>query len=210
MKNINKEQVYINLNSKYAAELNKDIFIEDVGEVYCKDKKVEEMINKVKIYEGQNNEAYDYISGTNIIAKAMSSVPNIDVTILGSSDVLLEIKGREKQKKLLNALKITIVSIIVFFGSALTIIYFFEDVNMQDVIENIHYTLTGSKETNPKIMTIPFSIGIGTGIFVFFNRIFSFSKRRRQEPGTLELELFLYDKNMEDSIMENIKNSDNS
>lgn len=210
MKNINKEQVYINLNSKYASPLNTNIYVKDVGEVYCKDKNIQDKVDNIKIYSKKNNEAYDYISGTNIIEKVLSKIPNIDLTILGSSDVLLEIKGREKQSNFLNMLKVIIVCILLLFGSAFALIYFFQDVDMQDVVQNIHYIITGSEETNPKIMTIPFSIGIGIGIFVFFNRIFSFSKRRRQEPGTLELELFLYDKNMEDNIMENIKNNDNS
>ncbi len=42
----------------------------------------------------------------------------------------------------------------------------------------------------------------------FFSRTFSFSKRRRQEPGPMELELYLYDKDIEDNILHELKQKD--
>lgn len=210
MKNINKEQVYINLDTKYSVELNTNIYIEDIAKVYCKDKTIEEKVKKIKIYNSQNQEMYDYISGNDIVTKVLDKVQNIDVTIIGGPDVLVEVKGKEQPKILLNFLKITLVCIILFFGSALAVINFFEDVEMENTFERIYYLITGTRQQNIKIIAIPFSIGIGLGIFTFFNRIVSFNKRRRQEPGPLELELYLYDKNLEDNIMNDIKKSDNS
>lgn len=210
MKNINKEQVYINLDTKYSVELNTNIYIEDIAKVYCKDKTIEEKVKKIKIYNSQNQEMYDYISGNDIVTKVLDKVQNIDVAIIGGPDVLVEVKGKEQPKILLNFLKITLVCIILFFGSALAVINFFEDVEMENTFERIYYLITGTRQQNIKIIAIPFSIGIGLGIFTFFNRIVSFNKRRRQEPGPLELELYLYDKNLEDNIMNDIKKSDNS
>ncbi len=120
----------------------------------------------------------------------------------------MEIKEKEKARPLSNFLKILVVSLILFFGSAIAIINFFEDVAMEESLERIHYIITGRQEKSPLIVTIPFSLGIGIGIYLFFNRVLSSSKRRRQEPGPLELELYLYDKNIEDNIMQDLKKSD--
>lgn len=205
---IEKEQVYINLNDKYSAEPNTNIYVKDIAEVYCKDKAIKRKVEDIKILKVQPEEAYDFVSGNQIIIKILENIKNIDVSIIGGPDVLLEIKGREESKPLLNFLKVLVVSLILFFGSAIAIINFFEDVAMKNSLEKVHYIITGKNENNPKILTIPFSIGIGLGIYAFFNRIFSLSKRRRQEPGPLELELYLYDKNLEDNILDDLKKSE--
>lgn len=206
MENINKEQVYINLNTKHSVDLNTHVYVEDVGEIYCKNESIKKKVEKIRIYNGQSREIFDYISANEIITKILDSIENIDITMIGGQDILIEIKSKEEPKPLLNIAKLTFVCLILFFGSALAIINFFEDVEMQTSIEKIHYMMTGNREKNPKIITIPFSLGIGLGIFSFFHRIFSFSKRRRQEPGPMETELFLYDQNLEDHIMNELKN----
>ncbi|MBZ2173634.1 stage V sporulation protein AA [Schnuerera sp. xch1] len=205
MNNINNEQVYINLKTKYSVDVNTHVYVEDVGEVYCKNNLIKKKVEKTRIYNGKEKEMYDYISGNEIITKVLDSIENIDVNIVGGPDVLLEIKEQEEPKVLLNFLKVFFVCLLLFFGAAIAIINFFEDVEMKNAIEKIFYIITGSREENPKIVTIPFSIGIGLGIFAFFYRVFSFSRRRRQEPGPLEVELYMYDKDVEDNIVHELK-----
>ena len=95
--------------------------------------------------------------------------------------------------------------LVLFFGAAVAIINFYEDVDMKKAMEKIYFTITGIKNKDPLILTIPLSLGTGVGMFAFFSRIFSFSKRRRQEPGPMELELYLYDKDLEDNILNELK-----
>ncbi|MCF6466472.1 stage V sporulation protein AA [Clostridium sp. Cult2] len=206
---IDKEQVYINLETKYSVELNSHIYVEDVGEVYCKNDSIKKKVEKVRIYNGKDKEMYDYISGNEITTKVLNAVENIDVTIIGGPDILLEVKGKEESNRLLNFLKISFVMIVLFLGAAAAIINFYEDVNMSKSMEKIYFTITGMKKENPLIITIPLSIGTGLGMFAFFSRIFSFSKRRRQEPGPMELELYLYDKDIEDNILNDLKKQKN-
>lgn len=210
MKGINKEQVYINLDTKYSVDVSTHVYLKDVGDIYCKEDSIKKKVEKIRIYNGEDVEKYDYISGNEIVTKTLDSVENIDVTIIGGPDVLLEIKSKEKPKEFLEFLKISLVCMILFFGSAIAIINFFEDVDMKESIEKIFYIVTGNREENLIIATIPFSLGIGLGIFAFFYRIFSFSKRRRQEPGPLEVELYSYDKELEDNILDELKNDDKS
>jgi len=206
---INTEKVYINLNTKYSVEPKADVYVKDIGEVYCNNSTIKKKVEEVKILKVQEEESYAYISGNQVIAKILDSIQNIDISIIGGPDIMLEIKEREKSRPFINFLKVLMVSLILFFGSAMAIINFFEDVEMESSLEKIHYLITGSREKSPMIIGIPFSIGIGLGIYAFFNRVFSLSNRRRQEPGPLELELYLYDKNLEDNIMHDLKKTDN-
>ena len=207
---INNEQVYINIETKFSVDLNTHVYVKDVGEVYCNNKTVKKNIENIRIYNGKDKEAYDYISGTDITTKVLESIDNIDITIIGGPDVLLEIKGQENQKMFLNILKVAFVMLVLFLGAAMAVINFYEDVGMKGSLEKIFQIITGTKKENPLLLTISFSLGIGLGMFAFFSRIFSFSKRRRQEPGPMEVELYLYDKELEDNILHELKDKKKS
>lgn len=202
---MDNKQVYINLETKYSVDLNTHVYVKDVGEVYCDDGAIKEKVENVRIYNGNDKEEYDYISGTDITTKILDKVENIDINIIGGPDVLLEIKDQEEAKLVFNFFKVAFVAVILFFGAAMAIINFHEDVNMKASLEKIYYIFVGQKKENPMILTIPYSLGIGLGMFAFFSRIFSFSRRRRQEPGPMEVELYLYDKDLEDHILNELK-----
>lgn len=202
---INKEQVYINLETKFSVDLNTHVYVRDVGEVYCNDNLIRSKVENIRIYNGSKKEAYDYISGTEITTKVLENIDSIDLNIIGGPDVLLEIKGKEDSKRIFNMCKVGFVMIVLFFGAAVAVVNFYEDVNMSKSMERIYYIVTGVKKNDPLILTIPLSIGTGIGMFSFFSRIFSFSKRRRQEPGPMELELYLYDKDLEENILNELK-----
>jgi stage V sporulation protein AA len=207
---INNEQVYINLETKYSVGLNTHVYVKDLGEVYCNNENIKKKVEDTRVYNGQDKESYDYISGNEITTKVLDSVENIDLNIIGGPDVLLEIKGKEHFNQLFNVLKIVFVSIILFLGAAMAIIYFYEDVNMKGTLEKMFLIITGEKKKNPLSLNISFSLGIGIGMYAFFSRTFSFSQRRKQEPGPMELELYLYDKDIEDNILHELKQKDKS
>ncbi|NMA86662.1 MAG: hypothetical protein GX968_04980 [Tissierellia bacterium] len=196
------------METKYSVDLNTHIYVKDVGEVYCSDTNIKKRVEEIRVYNGKDKESFDYISGNEIITKILDSVENIDLNIIGGSDVLLEIKEQEQINQLFNVFKIAFVSIILFLGAAMAIIYFYEDVNMKGTLEKMFLIIAGEKMKNPLILNIPFSLGIGLGMYAFFSRTFSFSKRRRQEPGPMELELYLYDKDIEDNILHELKQKD--
>ena len=202
---ISNEQVYINLDRKYTTDLNTHVYVEDIGKVYCNDERIKKRVEKIRVYDGKDEEMYDYISSNKIITKILESIDNIDVTILGGPDVLLEIKDKEDSNGIYVFLKTAFIMLVLFFGAGAALINFYEDVNMKSLVEKIYYFITGVKKENPLIMTIPLSFGIGLGMFAFFSRVSSLSKRRKQEPGPLELELYLYDKDLEDYILDDLK-----
>lgn len=202
---IDKEEVYINLESKYSIDLDTHVYVKDIGEVYCNDEKVKKDIENTRVYNGQSEESYDYISGIEVTTKVLDNIDNINITMIGAPDVLLEMKSLEKTRELLNILKVVFVMVILFLGASMAIINFYEDVGMKGSLEKVFYIITGNKVENPLVLTISFSLGIGLGMFAFFSRIFSFSKRRRQEPGPMEVELYLYDNELEDFILKELK-----
>lgn len=204
------EKVYIDLETKYAVDLDNHVFVKDIGQVYCDDENIKKKVEGVRVYNAQDKESYDFITGNDITRKILERVGDIDLNIIGGPDVLLEIKGQEKSYTILHILKIAIVSLTLFLGAAMALVYFYEDVNMGGTLDKIYLIITGEKKKDPLILNLSLTLGIGLGMFAFFSRVFSFSKRRRQEPGPMELELYLYDQEIEDNILHELKKKKNS
>ncbi len=86
-----------------------------------------------------------------------------------------------------------------FFGSALTIMNFHADVSMQEVQIRIVEMITGRRDEHPYLFQVAYSIGIGFGMAVFFNHLFK--KKWNEEPTPLEVEMFLYQQNVDQYVV---------
>lgn len=203
---MSKEMVYIALKDKITVDTGSELSIGNLGKVFCNNASIKGMVENLRVYRAPEKENWDYLDSNYIVNKAVGYNPNLDVSMIGATEVLIEIKSKERENKLLNFLKVSMVLIILFFGSAIAIVNFHEDVNMTKSLEKIYTTFTGNKKSKPLIMTIPYSLGMGLGIIGFFNRVISSSERRKKEPGPMEIESYLYDRDMEDYILDDMKN----
>ncbi len=71
---------------------------------------------------------------------------------------------------------------------------FHADVSMPFVHRQIYHLLTGENDPHPLLLQIPYSLGIGLGMVIFFNHIGKLKKRK--DPSPLEVEMFLYNQNV--------------
>lgn len=201
------EKVYIKLKEKAVVGIDTKIKIKDISEIYCAKPELMKKIQDVNVGKGNAEENWDYINSVQVAEKILEKYPDLDLDILGSSEVIIEYKTEEKDKPILEFIKVIAVCIVLFFGASIAIMNFHEDVNTRKALEKLYYTFTGEKKENPLIMAIPYSIGIGVGMLTFFSRIFSASRRRKKEPGPMEVELFLYDDETEQYILNELKNN---
>ncbi|HLR63209.1 MAG TPA: stage V sporulation protein AA [Lentibacillus sp.] len=116
----------------------------------------------------------------------------LEFQLVGPSHTIIRI---QKHKKSPNIMITAIVWLLLFIGTAMTIINFHYDVSMQEVQQKLHYLLTGEKNQYPLWIQIPYSLGLGFGMLLFFNHWFS--KRINEEPSPLEVEIFNYQQNMD-------------
>lgn len=204
---VEKITVYLSLKKKAAIDKDKDIIIEDLGEVYTKDQNLKKIIENTRIKKKPSIENWDNITAIEITEKLLDKYPDIDLNLIGEAEILLEYKSQEPKTPFFEFIKVALVCIILFFGANLAIINFHEDVNTSKSMKELYFTFTGVKKDNPLFLVIPYSFGIGIGVMMFFSRVFSSSKRRKKEPGPMEIELFLYDEDMEKQILNEVKNN---
>jgi stage V sporulation protein AA len=78
---------------------------------------------------------------------------------------------------------------------------FHADVSMLKVHQRIYEMMTGKETEKPYFLQIPYSIGIGAGMVLFFNHLFK--KKFNEEPSPLEVEMFMYQENVNHYVITN-------
>lgn len=205
---MDKEQVFLVINKKASVEPNKSVVVKDIGEVYSLNSDLKKAIENTRIRGKKEIEDWNSLTATDVAEQIFGWFPTIDLTLLGEVETLIEYKSQQKERPLFEFIKIVLVCLILFFGASIAIVNFHVDVSAKESLEKLYFTFTGEKKNNPLLMTIPYSIGIGVGVLMFFTRVFSFSERRKKEPGPMEIELFLYDEDMEKHILNETKKNE--
>jgi stage V sporulation protein AA len=65
----------------------------------------------------------------------------------------------------------------------------------------------GYEKENPAIIAVPYSIGLGLGIIVFYNHFFS--RKITDDPTPIEVEMELYENDVTDALVDIISEGSN-
>jgi len=126
-----------------------------------------------------------------VLKTVLDAEPGLAVEYFGDPQVLVMVEEKPQKPRL----TVLILSwLLLFFGAGLAIMNFHTDVSMGEVHRRITELITGRSTPRPLWFQIPYSLGIGLGMIVFFNHLFR--KRFNEEPNPLEVELYMYQENV--------------
>ncbi|GKX27991.1 stage V sporulation protein AA [Vallitalea longa] len=204
------DNIYIKASKKVNIIGKKNIIINDIADIEGK----KEIVNKIKhinIFTIDNDKKKNYLlSIITIIAEIQKYYENILIQNVGEEDIIISYSPKEKQHKYKNFIrivKVIFVCITLFTGGGIAIMTFHTDAAVPDVFVRLYSLFLGEENINPLIIEIPYSIGLATGIIVFFNH-FS-SKKLTDDPTPIEVEMRLYERDVEDCIIENLTDEGN-
>lgn len=128
-----------------------------------------------------------------VVMAIREAEPDMTIETFGEPHVLLEItsSGQVKPRRWL----LVLAWILLFFGSGMAMMNFHADVNMPAVQRRITELITGRRTSHPWLFQIPYSLGVGFGMLLFFNRLIR-PRRKSDEPTPLEVEMFMYQENV--------------
>lgn len=132
------------------------------------------------------------IDSTLVIREIKKIHKEVEIQLIGPAQTIIEVVF--KKRKVTLPLFI-LVWLLLFIGSGLTIMNFHEDVSMQSVHQRVYKMITGKEIEKPLIFQIPYSVGLGLGMVIFFNHVFK--KRLNEEPSPLEVEVFNYQQSLD-------------
>lgn len=190
-----KETIFLKMRHRVQVRPHATVRVGDVAQVVA-NKRIDDIL-QVPVYTVQKKERNIVIIDVMHVMKAlMAVVPHDDIQPLGPSQTIVEVVY---EKKRWGYLYVPIVWLLLFVGSGLTIMNFHEDVSMQQVQQRLYRVITGEQVEKPLWFQIPYSLGIGLGMILFFNHFFK--KRINEEPSPLEVEMFQYQQSLDQYVI---------
>ena len=163
-----------------------DVYLKDLGSLRCADSVVSAKLKALKIHHFTENSAKRCVISTlKLIEQMEGACPDISVQVIGEPDVLLEWVSVDKQKGWQEWLKVALVCLVSFFGTAFTIMAYHNDVGINEVFKELYRIVLGKEPGGVSMIEISYSIGLALGIIVFFNHVGG--RRITKDPTPIEV-----------------------
>lgn len=181
---------------------DKNITIGDVIKIECTNIGIRRAIKQMDLHRFDHPHG-EIFSILKVIERIHKDYSNVEVVNCGETDFMVEYIEDKRKSPIVEKLKLAVVAIVVFFGSAFTIMTFHNDIGIKDVFTQFYEQVMGTDKPKVSVLEISYSIGLLTGIMVFFNH---FGKKKlSKDPTPIEVEMKKYNK---DVIMTKIADSD--
>lgn len=191
-----KPYLYIRLRRKASIRKGNIVHLRHIAQILV-EPEYEQALNELIIHQPQHEDGNRVLIDMMLIVRKVKQLyPELQIEHFGEPHVLLEIYSDRKKA---SPIVIGLVWMLLFIGSGLAIMNFHADVSMLVVHQRIYELMTGNKVDHPLILQIPYSLGIGLGMVVFFNHLFK--KKFNEEPSPLEVEMFMYQENINQYVI---------
>lgn len=179
-----------------------DVFLKDIVSMECSDKKFLPKLQTVKILKLHGNREQRYVvSVLEIIACIHAAYPEVEVQNLGEVDIIVTYENQKTSPYIWHILKVAAVAVIIFFGSAFSIMAFNNDVGGTKLFGQIYELVMGKQSDGFTVLEVTYSIGLTFGILIFFNH---FGKKRfTVDPTPMEVQMRLYENDIQTALVEN-------
>lgn len=193
-------QVFIQMK-KYTHTQNPHITVKDVASVFCEEQTILDKLNSLCIYKFHGDKKRRVVfSSLYVIRKMQEAVSNIELVPIGPTDIVVKYEPHPINNKALEFIKVLLICMISFTGAGFSIIAFNSDVNLDAIFYTLHKKLNITDTTYFAILEIAYSFGIPLGIMVFYNH---FGKKKfSSDPTPLEIEMRLYEDDINDTIID--------
>jgi len=187
--------VYLRMKKNIELSYLKAVKLKDIALVATSED-VKKTLENTSIYQISKKDNNIVVIDSFLVIKHLNKMhPDLEFQLVGPTQTIIRIN---KNNKAPSVLKVAFVWLLLFIGTAMTIMNFHYDVSMQEVQQKIHYLFTGEQNEFPLWIQIPYSFGLGMGMLLFFNHWFK--KRFNEEPSPLEVELFNYQQDLDHYI----------
>lgn len=195
------DKVYLSF-SKNSEVCNKQVKVGDVASVWCADNITLAKVKTLTVINVPETESRRYVvSAVKIISIIEKNIQNIDIVCMGEPEFIVSYKRNKEKKVFLDCLKVFLVSVIVFCGSAFAIMAYENDIDINGVFESMNNWVTDGMKNGVLIQQISYSVGLAAGILVFYNK---FGKRKSiKDPTPLDIQMRLYEDDINTAIIRN-------
>ena len=200
------EILYLKLE-KHIRTFSRTLTLGAAAQMRCADPKILNRLKTEKLYTFDHARpgkrtcaARAVLSILDVIEKIQAVYPELEIQNLGEEDFVVEYSTKQEENALLTALKVLLVCLICFFGSAFSIMAFNNDVSTVALFDSFYTLVTGRESDGFTILELTYSLGLSAGIISFFNHIGS--RRLSKEPTPIEVEMRLYEDEVNTALIQ--------
>ena len=191
--------VYLKCNRNIEVQ-SPDVYLRDMGSLRCMDREITAKLKDLKVKQFQEGEEKRcVISVLKLVELMEEACPDILVQSVGESDVLVEWVDVDRQKGWQMVLKIVMVCLVSFFGTAFAIMAYHNDVGINDVFTEIYRMVMNREPGALNTLEVSYSIGLALGIIVFFNHVGG--RRITKDPTPIEVALRNYEEDVDKTLI---------
>ena len=195
MKDFMNESVYIRLKYRAKIKPNQPILLKDIANIIGHDD-VTEKVGKLVLGEFSKDKDVFILDVSVVLQTIFRHYPELSMDTYGPAQTIIEVV---RVRKKVSKTGFIVVWLILFVGAAFAIMNFHEDVSMRQMHERLYYMITGEHSHHPLVFQVPYSIGLGLGMILFFNHIFK--KKFNDEPSPMEVEMFNYQQELDQYLI---------
>jgi len=191
--------VYIKGNCNVEVK-KQELTLGDLVNVECSDENMKARLKEVKVLKMDEKSRRTVVSVLELIACIHKEYPAVEVNNLGETDIIVTYENKNTPPMYWHVIKVVLVVLITFVGSAFSIMTFHNDVDLTSIFQQIYQLFIGQKSDGFTILEAAYSIGLVIGILVFFNH---FGKNRfTVDPTPIEVEMRMYENDIQKTLIE--------
>ena len=180
------------------------VILSDIAKLECEDEPLLRKIKAIEVHRFRDVKK-DHKTVSMSILKIIELIHKIKPGLLvvneGEPDFILEYQENGEQNGWLEKLKTVVLCIVIFFGSAYTIMAFNNDVGILEMFDKFYLQVMGVPMEGVTELQVCYCIGLAVGITVFFNHIGS--KKITPDPTPIQVSMRKYEKDVDSTFIEN-------
>lgn len=198
-----QETVYLKAERNVEVQ-EPEVTLGDVVQILCGDPGLAGRIRQIpllKFTPGKRGQDRVVVSILRVVECIRDLYPQAEIQNLGEADFIVTYKPRKDTGGFCHGLKVAGVALCSFTGAAFSVMAFNNDVDVTKLFGQIYQLVTGARSDGFTILELTYCIGMVIGILVFFDH---FGKKRfSAEPTPLEVEMRLYEKDIQTTLIDN-------
>jgi stage V sporulation protein AA len=181
----------------------KKVCLKDIAEITTHPD-IQQKIENICVFTVPHNEKHYYRIGIIDMIEAITRChEQVTVQNVGEMEALIQyLPEAPKVSKPLEALKIFLISLIIFSGTTVAVMAYQTDVSLSKTFTTLNKVFTGRTEENPLYITIPYSVGLPVGVILFFNHLGK--KKLTDDPTPIEVEVEKYETDVQTQVIETL------
>ncbi|WHY84507.1 stage V sporulation protein AA [Neobacillus novalis] len=191
-----EKTIYIRMRNRVQSKPDEKVLLKDVAQIIAPEAVLSNLKSMMVHQLTQTDRNIVIIDVMKVINMITTRFGELEIQTIGPAQTIIEVTFKKKGVSIPFFL---LIWFLLFFGSAMAIMNFHDDVSMRSVQEKIYTIITGKKEAKPLLFQIPYSLGLGLGMILFFNHVFK--KRLNEEPSPLEVEMFNYQMDLDNYVI---------